>query len=178
MPHRFLLKRLRRFFVYRVLHVDDTPHRIAMGVAIGVFVAWTPTVGFQMVLCVLLSLLLGANKFVGLPFCWISNPLTIIPVYGPNFIIGSYLLGSKYAWSNFMKAAAAAMTFQGGWVGRIQAWWTATQEIFLPLWLGSLIVAPILAFLTYFTIASIVTTYRRRRQERREHRRVRQAAKV
>ena len=33
MPHRFVWKRLKNFFIHRVLHVDDTPHRIALGVA-------------------------------------------------------------------------------------------------------------------------------------------------
>ena len=61
MPHRYLYRRLRmalwqteRFIKYRVLHVDDTPHRIALGVALGFFVTWTPTIGVQIVLILLL----------------------------------------------------------------------------------------------------------------------------
>ena len=78
MPHRYLIKRFRRWFIYRVLHVDDTPHRIALGVAVGIFVTWTPTIGLQMLLCILISALVGANKFVGLPFVW----LLLRPVHG------------------------------------------------------------------------------------------------
>ena len=33
----------------RVLTLDDTPHSIALGTAIGMFVGLTPTVGIQMV---------------------------------------------------------------------------------------------------------------------------------
>ena len=62
MPHRYIIRRLRRFFIYRVLHVDDTPHRIALGIAVGIFITWTPTIGMQMILTVLISALVGANK--------------------------------------------------------------------------------------------------------------------
>jgi len=98
MPLRFIAKRIEKFFIYRVLHVDDTPHRIALGVAVGIFVTWTPTIGFQMILTVLLSWLLGANKLVGVPFVWISNPVTLPPIYGPNCYVGSLILGGRFSW--------------------------------------------------------------------------------
>ena len=84
MPLRFLANKIKRFFIYRVLGLNDTPHRIALGLAIGIFVTWTPTIGFQMVLTVVLSTLFRANKFVGVPFVWISNPLTVVAIYGPT----------------------------------------------------------------------------------------------
>ena len=103
MPHRFAWKRLKNFFVHRVLHVDDTPHRIALGVAIGVFVAWTPTIGFQMPLTVALAWLLGANKLFSVPFVWISNPLTFVPIYMPNYLVGRWILGSDVPPPDFGK---------------------------------------------------------------------------
>ena len=84
MPYRYVWQRLKDFIVHKVLRLDDTPHRIALGVAIGFFVTWTPTIGIQMILVVALATLLKANKLVGVPFVWISNPFTIVPIYGPN----------------------------------------------------------------------------------------------
>jgi len=55
MSRWFVGKRLKRFLVHNVLHVDDTPHRIALGVAIAIFVTWTPTIGFQMLLTIALA---------------------------------------------------------------------------------------------------------------------------
>ena len=74
-------RKSRRFIVHRVLHADDTPHRIALGVAAGLFIGLTPTVGFQMVLAVALAAALRANKVVCIPMVWITNPFTIIPIY-------------------------------------------------------------------------------------------------
>ncbi|HKI70697.1 MAG TPA: DUF2062 domain-containing protein, partial [Verrucomicrobiae bacterium] len=91
-----MTRRIERFFVYRVLHVDDTPHRIALGVAVGIFVAWTPTVGFQMILTIILATLLRANKLVGIPFVWISNPFTLGVIYYPNYLLGKFILQGDY----------------------------------------------------------------------------------
>jgi len=165
MPHWYPWKRLRDFFIYRVLHVDDTPHRIALGVAVGIFVTWTPTIGFQMVLTVLICWLLGANKLVGVPFVWISNPFTLVPVYYPNYMLGCWLLGGNYARFSFIEALTRKLP--EGWWAKIVAWWTHMGEafwrVFAPLWVGSIIVGLVLGAVTYPLIYYAVVAYRRHR---------------
>ncbi len=160
---KFLLGRAERFFIYRVLSLNDTPHRIALGVAIGIFFTWTPTIGFQMVLTLAFSWLLGANKFVGIPFVWISNPVTFLPIYGPNYLVGCWLTGSDFAG---FRALREAMTFSGGWWGAVKAFWPATVQIFWELWLGSLLVAMLMGLLSYFAIRRAVVVFRRRHHAR------------
>ena len=63
-----------------ILMLEDTPHSIALGTAIGLFIAWTPTVGIHMILVVSLALFLRANKVAGLIAVYISNPLTLAPI--------------------------------------------------------------------------------------------------
>ncbi len=163
MPIRFLARRVKRFFIYRVLSLDDTPHRIALGVAVGIFVTWTPTIGLQMILTVAISALLKANKFVGVPFVWISNPLTVVPLYGPNYWLGSRLMGGEYSFSQFIRAAGDAFELQGGWFGaaRVQAWWRAMWPVFPPLWLGSTIIGLVLGVITYFAVLYGVIAFRK-----------------
>ncbi len=174
MPYRYVWQRLRELIVHSVLRLDDTPHRIALGVAIGFFVTWTPTVGIQMILVVALATLLKANKLVGVPFAWISNPLTIVPIYGPNYFIGSKLLGGQYIWSAFPQAVAKAMEAQANlpepegwldhvwyWIQVIGQWERALWPIFPPLWLGSIIVALLIGFVTYMATYYGVMAYRK-----------------
>jgi hypothetical protein len=161
MPHRILLRRLKYWFIYRVLHVDDTPHRIALGVAVGVFIAWTPSIPLQMVLTVAISTLLGANKFVGVPFVWISNPLTVVPIYGPNYLIGAWILGGQVQSQAFIKALVKTMDFRGGFFEVVQAWYEAMVNFLPELWLGSLIVATVLGLATYFVMLRVIIVYRR-----------------
>ncbi len=92
-PIRKTVRRVEKFIVYRILHVDDTPHRLALGLALGIFVAWTPTIGLQMILVLLLAPLIRANGRVGVPMVWVSNPLTATLIYYPNYLIGRFLLG-------------------------------------------------------------------------------------
>lgn len=158
-----IANKLKRWFIYRVLHVDDTPHRIALGVAVGIFITWTPSIGFQMLLTVAISTLLRANKFVGVPFVWISNPLTLIPIYGPNFLLGSWLLGGDYSYDRFADSLAKAVSFGGTWWEKTQSWWEATIHFFWPLWIGSLINGLVLGAITYVLIYWGVTAYRKRR---------------
>ncbi len=157
MPVRFVLTRARRFFIYRVLHVDDTPHRIALGIATGIFIAWTPTVGFQMALTLLLSWLLGANKLAGLPFVWVSNPFTMFFIYYPNYLLGKSILGGKYPNADFIEA----INWSGNWIEKIQSWWAETWKVFEPLWLGSIIAGVILGTIVYFVTYRSIVAYRK-----------------
>lgn len=166
MPHRYIARKLKRFFIYRVLHVDDTPHRIALGLAIGIFITWTPTMGFQMILTVMVAALMRANKFVGVPFVWISNPVTLVPIYAPNFLVGSWILPGDYSVRKFCESVSKAAFAGGGWMNKIGAWWEATIDFFWPLWVGSVVVGLVLALPTYFVTRWAVTRYRRIWHER------------
>ncbi len=170
MPVQYVIRRLRFFFVFRVLHVDDTPHRIALGVALGVFIAWTPTVGFQMVLTLLAATLLGANKLVGLPFTWISNIVTAPAIYfWCNYNIGMKFLGGNYPAPDFEWPAGGSWWFEV-WVNRVQEFWEATWQAFLPIWLGSLVMGVVLGLVSYGAVHWAVVHYRSLRQHRREKR--------
>lgn len=81
-----------RFIKFRILHIDDSPHRIAIGVALGLFIAWTPLIGLHIFLALMLTFLLKANKFAALASIWASNPLTFIFIYYPNYLFGKWLL--------------------------------------------------------------------------------------
>ncbi len=154
---KFIARKAERFFVYRVLSLDDTPHRIALGVAVGIFITWTPTIGLQMVLTVAMATLLGANKLVGVPFVWISNPATLFPIYAPNYWVGCKILSKKAdAW----RTIGAAVSFDGTWWERFTHWFTETSAIFWELWVGSLVMAIVLGMLTYFAVYRMIVVYR------------------
>ncbi|HNX26739.1 MAG TPA: DUF2062 domain-containing protein [Phycisphaerae bacterium] len=153
-----MLKTGEQFLVHRVLSLDDTPHRIALGVAIGIFVTWTPTIGIQMALTVALCFLFRANKLVGVPFVWISNPVTIVPVYYPNYVVGCWMLGKKADAWNLIEQA---FQFNGGWWDTTVNWFTSIMKIFWELWLGSIIVGGALGIISYFVIYWLVVQYRK-----------------
>ena len=78
-----------------------------------------PTVrrrSWVLLLTIALAWLLRANKLVGVPFVWISNPLTMGLIYLPNFWLGRWLLRAHYKKPNFGNAFSTG----GGW--RLEAW--------------------------------------------------------
>jgi hypothetical protein len=169
---RFLARKIEMFFLLRVLSLKDTPHRIALGIAIAIFVTWTPTMGLQMIITFALCCLLKANKLVGLPFVWLSNPFTVLPIYGPNLLVGQWILGHKIG---DFSTLYEAMKLTGTWWSKITAWWSAIGPIFWELWVGSIVVGLILGIMTYFSMYQLIVIYRRKRQQRKLDRAVQAA---
>ncbi|MEC4805466.1 MAG: DUF2062 domain-containing protein [Jaaginema sp. PMC 1079.18] len=88
------LGRRWRYFYYRLIRLRDRPHRIARGLAVGVFAGCFPFFGLQTITGVLLATLLRGNRFVAVAGTWISNPLTYVPIFAFNFHVGQQLLRS------------------------------------------------------------------------------------
>lgn len=187
------MKQIYRKFAWllshHVLHTDDTPHQLALGVAIGMWVTVLPIPGIQMVTTIALAALLRANKAIGVPLAWISNPFTAVPIYGSCLALGRWLLGTEEA------ELSAGDVF--GQLGRPQglrellglefwkeflAW---SLSVGAELWVGCLIVATLTAVVSYFVFKKLVIAWRekhkhyiasrRTRSLRRELRRARLA---
>jgi uncharacterized protein len=153
-------RRTRRLVVNQVLHANDPPHRLALGVAIGVFVTFTPTIGFQMMLVLFLAWLFRANKAVGLPVVWLSNPATLVPIYWPCYQLGRWLLQAppiRAAWWNSITHPPA------GWAERVEFYWTRFTEVFWPLWVGGIVIGLSAAYLTYYVVYFVLCSYRMQR---------------
>ncbi len=89
-----LWHRLRRPVVERILHLNDTPHRIAFGVFLGFVIGWTPTMGAQIILYLLAATLLRANRASGILPVMLTNPITALPIYVFNWKVGRWFLNS------------------------------------------------------------------------------------
>lgn len=76
-------------FIIRCKRLEGDPHHISMGIGIGIFISFTPTIPFQTVIAVALAVLLNANKIAAAIGVWLSNPLTL-----PFFYLGTYKVGA------------------------------------------------------------------------------------
>ncbi len=156
--YRSYRQRVVRFVYYDVLHADDPPHRIALGLAIGMFVAFTPTVGAQMIIAGFLSWLLRANKAVSVAIVWISNPLTLIPMYWFCYRVGCFILREKPDPGWWAELGAPP----DGWWPAVSFYWTRFLEIATPLWLGCLVVGVVSGYALYYPVYHGVRIYRQR----------------
>ena len=69
---------------------------VAGGVAMGIIIAMTPTVGIQMILVVIIHTIIRVNRLAGIIMVYISNPLTLIPIYWLDYVVGSIALNRKF----------------------------------------------------------------------------------
>jgi uncharacterized protein (DUF2062 family) len=170
MAERLAWSRLRKFVVYRILHIDDSAHRIALGVAIAFFVAWTPTMGFHMLLSVVIAAALRANKLVGLPVVWIANPFTAVPIYYFNWRLGRAITRGAFEGSLAAKASLAeALSTSNGPLGvlrhvfELHFWRTigsVSFSIATEMWIGSIVAGLFLAVGSYWMTRHAIQRYR------------------
>ncbi len=87
---------LRRWLA-RLKKLHGNPHYVAIGMAVGVFVAITPTIPFHTIIAVCLSFILRGSKAAAAIGVWFSNPLTIPIFYIASFKTGAVLFGTSRA---------------------------------------------------------------------------------
>ena len=167
MPYRALYRRIRFFVVHRILHTDDTPSRIARGVAIGMFIAWLPLIGLQTLLVLGLSFIFRANKVAGLPLVWISNPFTLGPVYYPSYLLGSVMLRLEPVNMASLESRFAEISSLSWSLQLRECVDLLFGGIFWPTFMGSLVVGTVMGVGAYFLTARAVKRHRQHRIARR-----------
>ncbi len=121
------------------------------------FVAFTPTVGVQMLIAGFLSWLLRANKAVSLAVVWISNPGTMVPIYWFCYRVGCAVLmlaPTKRDWWTDLASPPR------GWWPAVTFYWSRFVEIAGPLWLGGCVVGFVCGWATYYGVYHSIRYYR------------------
>lgn len=161
-------RKIRKFILHKVLHADDTPHALALGAGIAVFVAFLPLVGIQTIVSIGIAALLRANKAICVPIVWITNPATIFPIYYGCLRVGQFMLPTQ----NETRAAKLGELVELGRTGSIfeAEFWSALARLLwglgLELWLGCAIVGTVFGVAAYWIVRWVVTSYRERRRQR------------
>ncbi len=141
--------RIRKF--YRVfISLKGDPRKIAMGMAIGVFIGVTPTIPLHTGLVMLCILISRQNLAAALLGTWISNPLTVAFFYWAQYELGCLILRIDHA-----------VLLENGY--RFEQLLHAGWKILIPLQLGGLILAPFFAIPAYYLTYRAVMTVRRKK---------------
>lgn len=171
-----LWRRLRQIIVHNVLHLDDTPHRIAWGVFIGAIIAFTPTLGLQIVIYIPVAALFRANKVSGIPILFISNPFTAVPLYYTTWWVGAAVMHpekevTQATIKGWLGDTGRALKNDG--IGRLleAEFWTEAGRLLAntgaELWVGGLLCGIVVALPTYFLTRRGINAVRHLREARR-----------
>lgn len=172
-----LRAQLARFLRWLVM-LRGSPEAIARGVAIGVFVAFTPTVGLQIVIATGLATLFGASRPAAILFTTITSPPTFVPVYAFTYWVGN-LFWSGPPVADVTATLATLLDRMAGFhwsdVGQqVRVAAAMTREVMVPFWIGGIGVGSVAAGASYpVTLRSVRFSRRRlvRLRERRAERR-------
>jgi uncharacterized protein (DUF2062 family) len=82
--------------ILAMLHLDDNPHRIAMAFSLGVFIAFSPFIGLQIISAVFLAWVLRLNTLAVLLGTLLNNPWTIAPIFGTGLWVGVEIYGRHH----------------------------------------------------------------------------------
>src|SRR5712692_8826180 len=77
---------------HELLHLDDPPWRLALALAVGVFIGCTPFWFFQTGLALLVATIFRLNKAATVMGAWLNLPWFAPLVYGAALEVGSALV--------------------------------------------------------------------------------------
>ncbi len=174
----FSLKGISRAIEYvgiRLKRIPDTPHKISLGMSCGIFASFTPLFGLHFLIAGLLSYLLRANVLASLIGTFIGNPITfpIITVF--NLKLGEWILGSdEYSSVDGGKIFEGFLDFifliyksffTEGSIGEnsVPRMNEFLNGVFIPYSLGGVILGIFIAFISYFLLRPLVSTYQKKR---------------
>lgn len=144
-----LWRTVRERLLQPLARAQGSPTSIARGAALGTFVALTPTVGIQMFLVTILALPLRANIPIPLALVWLSNPLTVIPMYYCYYWLGTLVLGLETRGYRALAMRFSEQMRAMGSQGPLASLQTLGAEVLWPLMVGSVILATVLAIPAY-----------------------------
>lgn len=152
-----------------------SPEAIAFGATIGTFIAFSPTMGIQILLVLVVATLFRANRLAALIPIWITNVFTAPPIYAFTWKLGSFILSMKPSLKthNLLSRTTQRIAEMGIFDFHLQIgeWLKTGWDIFLPLIIGGLVVGTIGAVITYPVTLWGVRRYRTQRSLRLQKRR-------
>jgi uncharacterized protein (DUF2062 family) len=151
-----------RYFGKRIVRLSDSPHAIAVGFAVGFFVAWSPLFGLHYLIAVVLAFVLRGNVLAAVLSTTIGNPLTVPAMWVADFKLGERILGAHH----FRRIAVQVPETLA------HHSFDAILPILKPMLIGWALLGSVSGLVSYFIVRAAVQAYQHARRERLEARRL------
>ncbi|MBN8524523.1 MAG: DUF2062 domain-containing protein [Planctomycetes bacterium] len=172
--HRGVVGRVRQAWrafalaVRRVVMLEDDPERIARGCAAGMFTAFLPMLG-QTFAGMLLAWAIRGSPLAAMPWSWLTNPLTTVPVWYGCYRLGAALIPGHetMGWDRLRELvdAVQAMSLMDGLLHGAEV----LGGVFLPMLLGAVLIGLATAVPTFYLVRRAVRALQARRAARAAH---------
>jgi hypothetical protein len=132
-----------------ILHLQDTPHRIALAFGLGVFIAFSPLLGIHTGLALGLAFLFRLSRVAILAGAWINNPWTLAPMFVTGTALGCGILGVAPESLDQVQWSLKGRAFY-------EALWEGLRPLLLPFVVGNTILGVVGGGLSYLVVRSLL----------------------
>jgi len=154
----------------QVLRLETSPHAVGLGLATGVFVAFLPVLGVQMLVAVAIAWAGRANVGAAVLGTWAGNPLTWPAMWVGSYLLGLMLLGETGPMTveelqRTLAGLAETSTLRLDPLSMMDATGKLLWPILKPLFVGSLVLGLISGSALYFIGRRAAEAFSTRRQQ-------------
>ena len=171
-----LLRLLYFRLVIPVLRSVDQPEIVARGVMVGLALGLTPTVGIQLY-CVFIVWWLCRyvakwhfSLIIAMAWSWLSNPITMIPLYYLYYITGRLMLldfDGEQDFESFSRMIGEHLTLEGGiWETIVEVFHFMLEQIGTSILIGFIPYSILLGAGGYWVSLKLATRYAEARKKR------------
>ena len=176
----YLENKIKERLILPVIRSVSPINEVALGVAMGIFVGLTPTVGIQMWIVFVLWLFfkyvlhIRFDLIIGVALVWISNPFTVFFIYYTFLVTGLFLL-TKFGFegvglgyhSFYQQFSQIVNNPENNFLTMIlEGSRYLLVDLGLPMLVGCLIYAIPLSILFYFLTIHFLSRYRKRKAQK------------
>ncbi len=165
-----MLKKKITSLVNQIKKLSGDPHYIAFGMAIGVFVAITPTIPFHTVLAIALAVFFRASKAAAVIGVWVSNPFTVVFLYFACYKAGHLFFGNTLNALDSIRILIEHLESDIKFTLKINYFIDFIQtnlRTFMIMNLGGIILGVPAGFISYFITKNAFIKMRRKKRENR-----------
>lgn len=169
-------RRAVEYIGHRVKRLPDTPHKIALGFACGVFVSFSPLFGLHFFYAWICARIVRGNGIASLIGTFVGNPLTFPLIAASSFGLGRWITGMRGREHGESVMGAFSEAGAGLWqsfkslfgfgepaLDRLGPFWS---DVFFPYLIGGIFTGLITAAVFYFLTKPLVAAYQSRRRKR------------
>jgi uncharacterized protein (DUF2062 family) len=136
-----------------LLHVEDSPSRVALAFALGVFIAFFPILGIHTGIALAIAVTFRLSKVAILVGAWTNNPWTLAPMYTAGTFVGCALLGASPASLGAIDWSLSGRAFHESLLAGV-------RPMLLPFVVGNLALGAVAACVVYLVLRALLARRR------------------
>ena len=160
------IRRTVKFYYIKLVRLRGSPHSLALGSAVGVFIGITPTIPFHTIMIFFAALMTRSSFIAGLITSWlVCNPLTYLPQYYLSFKIGNWVTPWDLSWTRIENVMDTLLS-SGSFSESMSAIFSLGIDAIFVMLIGGALLATPFTIASYYIFYALFVKINRKRAEK------------